>query len=208
MCPIRGHNYGGIPSSGGYNSIMEYNVGAARYAEAAHCILGSLGKRVGYDGKTEWHAMARVEEEHLNEEIGIMMDVVSEYSKDVYVMQLNDVTQYKEEYQDRMRETAERAVQDIRDVSPKLIANATEKLSRLESVKASEQEFPDSVFEVGKLAYLSIIYLAEALLESVEDWDDTKTIKRHKNAYGNEQLQATTYTLNTAIDWMIKDLSE
>ena len=36
--------YGGIPDGGGYESNTEYEIGAQRIAEAAHCILGSLGK--------------------------------------------------------------------------------------------------------------------------------------------------------------------
>ena len=43
-CPIRGGHYGGIPGGGGYRPYKEYDVGAQRMAEAAHCILGSIAK--------------------------------------------------------------------------------------------------------------------------------------------------------------------
>ena len=57
-CPIRGAIYGGIPSGGDFLATTEYEVAASNIAEAAHCILGSLGKRIGgciiAHGKSPW----------------------------------------------------------------------------------------------------------------------------------------------------------
>lgn len=206
MCPIRGSQYGGIPSSGGFGADKEYTVAAQRYFEAAHCILGSLGKRVGAEGKTEWHSMANGEYEHLSEEIGIMMSVVNEYHKDVYVRQLNDVSDYKEEWQDRIREYNEAAVADIRKTSPELIQLAQSRLAMLDNVVKNEPEFPDSVYQVGRLTYESIITAAEALLMSVKNWDQTKRIEPHENAWAQRSVKAMTIRLNSAIQNMFQEL--
>ena len=206
MCPIRGAYYGGIPAGGGFQAHKEYTVAAQQYFEAAHCILGSLGKRVGAEGKTEWHSMVSGEREHLTEEIGIMLKVVNEYDKELYVRQLNDVSQYREEYHDEIREYNEGAIADIRKKSPKLIALAQDRLSMLEGVIKGEPEFPQSVYQVGRLTYESIIVAAEALLVSAEDWDQTKRIEPHKNAWSQPDVKGMTEKLNGAIQSMFQEL--
>ena len=206
MCPIRGAYYGGIPAGGGFQAHKEYTVAAQRYFEAAHCILGSLGKRIGAEGETEWHSMVSGEREHLTEEIGIMLSVVSEYRKSLYVNQLNDISQYKEEYQDEIREYNEGAIADIRQKSPKLIALAQDRLSMLENVMKNEPEFPESVYQVGRLTYESIIVAAQALLTSVEDWDQTNRIEPHKNAWAQPNVGRMTDRLDSAIQTMFQEL--
>ena len=206
MCPIRGAYYGGIPAGGGFQAHKEYTVAAQQYFEAAHCILGSLGKRIGAEGETEWHSMVSGERAHLTEEIGIMLKVVNEYHKELYVRQLNDISQYKEEYQDEVREFNEGAIVDIRKKSPKLIALAQDRLSMLENVIKNEPEFPHSVYQVGRLTYESIIVAAEALLVSVEDWDQTKRIEPHKNAWAQRNVRGMTEKLNGAIQSMFQEL--
>ena len=106
-CPIRGAIYGGIPSGGDFLATTEYEVAASNIAEAAHCILGSLGKRIGALAgdmdKSEWEGMVYGETEHLTEEIGIIVKALEEYQRDVYTRQINDIDQYKPEHQDRIR---------------------------------------------------------------------------------------------------------
>ena len=206
MCPIRGAYYGGIPAGGGFQAHKEYTVAAQQYFEAAHCILGSLGKRIGADGETEWHSMVSGEREHLTEEIGIMLKVVNEYHRPLYINQLNDISQYKEEYQDEIREYNEGAIADIRKKSPKLIGLAQDRLAMLEKVIKNEPGFPESVYQVGRLTYSSIIVAAEALLTSVEDWDQTKRIEPHKNAWAQPNVKRMTNRLNSAIQDMFQDL--
>jgi len=206
MCPIRGAYYGGIPAGGGFQSHKEYTVAAQRYFEAAHCILGSLGKRIGAEGETEWHSMVAGEREHLTEEIGIMLSVVDEYDKDLYVQQLNDLSQYREEYHDEIREYNEGAVADIKKKSPKLIALAQDRLSMLENVIKNEPEFPRSVYNVGRLTYEAIIVAAQALLVSVQNWDQTKRIEPRDNAWRRPGVKGITKELNSAIQNMFQDL--
>ena len=206
MCPIRGSLYGGMPAGGGFQAHKEYTVAAQQYFEAAHCILGSLSKRIGAEGATEWHSMVAGERAHLTEEIGIMLKVVNEYHKELYVDQLNNISQFKEEYHDEIREFNEGAIADIKKTAPKLIANAQEKIGMLKDVPSNEPEFPDSVYEVGLLTYQAIITAAEALLISTEDWDQTNKIEPNKNAWAQSNVHSATFRLDAAIKTMFEEL--
>jgi len=209
-CPIRGGNYGGIPAGGDFLATTEYEVAAQNIAEAAHCILGSLGKRIGALAgdmdKSEWQGMVYGETEHLTEEIGIIVKALKEYQRDVYTRQINDIEQYKPQFQDRMRKTNDKMVADIREKAPKLIENAQEKLARLDKVEAAEPDFPPQVMAVGRLSYQLLISLSESLLKSVENWEETKQIPPELNAYKNKELQTLGNRLNGAIKIMIQEM--
>jgi len=209
-CPIRGGVYGGIPSGGAFLATTEYEVAASNIAEAAHCILGSLGKRIGSLAgdmdKTEWEGMVYGETEHLTEEIGIIMKALKEYQRDVYTRQINDIEQYKPQFQDQIREANEKMVADIREKAPKLIENAQDKLARLDKVEATEPDFPKQVMAVGRLSYQLLISLSESLLKSVENWEETKQIPPELNAYKNKELQTLGNRLNGAIKIMIQEM--
>ena len=88
-CPIRSRLYGGILGGGGFGTSTEWEVGAQRAAEAAHCILGSLGKWT-YGGDPHWDKMLRIEREHILEEMDIIEYVLKEYAKPLYVDRIND----------------------------------------------------------------------------------------------------------------------
>lgn len=206
MCPIRGASYGGIPSSGNFLTHKEYTVAASNYFEAAHCILGSLGRRVGAPGQTEWHSMVAGEKGHLLEEIGIMLKVVGEYKKEIYVRQLNDLSDYKEEYREQVAQTNQNMIDDIREKSPALIALAEQNSKMLDDVKLKEPEFPDSVYKVGKLTYEAIQVVAQNLLNSTQNWDEDKIVLQADNAWAQRSTSAVTNRLNDAIQDMIKDL--
>ena len=206
MCPIRGAAYGGIPSSGNFKDHQEYTVAAQRYFEAAHCILGSLGRRIGAEGETEWHSMARGEKGHLLEEIGIMLSVVNEYSKELYVQQINDLDSYKEKWKPIMAQAHEDMVNDIREKGPALISLAQENAGKLDSVKGKEPEFPDSVYDVGMLTYRAIETVASNLIDSVRDWEKSKKIKQEDSAWAQPSTRQITSQLNSAIQQMLQEL--
>ena len=208
-CPIRGAWYGGMPSGGGFGPHKEYTVAAQRYGEAAHCILGSLGRRVGAPGKTEWHSMMVGERAHLLEEIGIMKDVIEEYSRDLYIDQINDITRYREDAREEIAEWNQGAIDDIRKMAPKLEEKARNNMRRLKAIKDAEPEFPDSVFKVALYTYQCLGMLGMFMLESIEDWDDEKGtgLDPAKNAFKNRRLRGRTFMLAAAIDEMIEDLS-
>ena len=206
MCPIRGSAYGGIPSSGNFKGHKEYTVAAQRYFEAAHCILGSLGRRIGAEGETEWHSMARGEKEHLLEEIRIMLSVVNEYSKELYVQQINDLDIYKEKWKPVVAQTHEDMVSDIREKGSELISLAQENAGNLDLVKSKEPEFPDSVYDVGMLTYRAIETVASNLIDSVRDWEKSKKIKQKDNAWAQPSTRQITSQLNSAIQQMLQEL--
>jgi hypothetical protein len=159
--------------------------------------LGSLGKQ--HDGTT-W--ASRYEQEHLEEEIGIIMKALGEYTRDVYTRQINDISQYKEEYRDMMQEYNEKMVASIRDAAPKLIDTARNNMSQLGS------DMPKVVTDVAILTYQLLIVLSESLLKSLENWDETKQIPDHMNAYKDAGLQSVASKLNNAISTMIQELSQ
>lgn len=72
--------YGGFPSGGGFNAYMEYEIGAQRIAEAAHCIIGSCSRL---------HTSGSLigETEHMQEEIDIIKNCLDEYKKPIYISQ-------------------------------------------------------------------------------------------------------------------------
>ena len=206
QCPIRGAWYGGMPAGGGFSSHKEYTVGAQRYGEAAHCILGSLGRRVGAHGESEWHSMVAGEKEHLLEEIGIMQRSISTYSDDLYIKQFNDLSQYREEYREETEEYNEGAIVNIKKMAPKLEAKATSALKQLISVKESEPEFPESVYKVGLYTYQCLGLFAKAMLKSVEGWDENKQLDPRLNAFKDTKVATRTGLLEQAINDMIREL--
>ena len=205
-CPIRGAWYGGMPAGGGFSSHKEYTVGAQRYGEAAHCILGSLGRRVGAHGEDEWHSMVVGEKEHLLEEIGIMQKSIDTYADDLYINQFNNLSQYKEEYREQAAEYNQGAIDNIKNMSPKLEAKATAALKQLIAVKESEPEFPDSVYKVGLYTYQCLGLLAKAMTRSIEGWDANNQLDPKLNAFKDTKLVTRTGLLAQAINDMIREL--
>ena len=198
-----------MPAGGGFGPHKEYTIAAQRYGEAAHCILGSLGRRVGAPGKTEWHSMMVGERAHLLEEIGIMQKVMAEYSHDLYIDQINNIEQYREDRREEVAEWNQGAIDDIKKMAPKLEAKATANLQRLIAIKEAEPEFPDSVYKVALYTYQCLGLLARAMLASIEGWDEEAGtgLDPAKNAFKSNKLIVRTNLLEQAIDDMIQDLS-
>jgi hypothetical protein len=141
--------YGGIPPGGGYIGIQEYDVGIRNIAEAVHCILGSLQKKHGQKDK-------RVEQSHINEEMGLIEKRVNEYSKQGYI-------------EDWWIESKYDAIENIKEVSPKLnkLANC-----RLDQLKNHEKDIDPHDFKVAKRAYIFLKVLSETCGNSVANEKD------------------------------------
>ncbi len=169
-CPIRTEIYGGLPSVGGFGSIMEFGVGLGIVFEAAHCLLGSLGKNLGKED--DWLQMLGIEKGHLNEEAGIITKTLREYARPIYREQMLDFSPYKPEWQERMRESAERQVEDIQQAGPKLAALAKGKARAFKKNLETEEAPVEWVNTVGA-TYLVVIELAEAAVKAVADWPDS-----------------------------------
>ena len=151
--------------------------------------------------------MVRGEKEHLLEEIGIMKQVLKEYSRDLYIDQINDITRYKEDARDEVAEFNQGAIDNIRKKAPKLDEKARNNIGRLDAIKESEPEFPESVFKVALYTYQCLGLLAKALLRSIEGWDENNQLDPKLNAFRDSALIARTDLLEQAIDDMINDLS-
>lgn len=169
-CPVRTMLYGGLPSNGGFSPIKEFGVGLTRAFEAAHCILGSLGRHLGKE-LDDWETMIRTEAGHLNEEIGIIRDVLQEYSRPVYreQMMLDDVQFYHADLRERAALNIERQVEDILVAGPKL-SRLSKELGRQFIDNLRVKGAPSSWMNLALSTYLFVRELADASVESVKDW--------------------------------------
>ena len=162
FCPLRSEMYGGLPSSGGFDSIKELGVGLANTFEAAHCILGSLGRHLN---GSDWVSMVRTESGHLQEEAGLIEKFVREYSRDIYIKQMTDFSDYKLEYRERAQQGAQKQVEDILQAAPRLQERALKMRDAL-----SREELPEPVFLLADATYHLVYDLCKSALESVRNW--------------------------------------
>jgi hypothetical protein len=180
-CPLQNHSHGGIPSGGGLPTLKEYSVGATQIAEALHCILGSLGR--AYTGH-EVHFESEIR--HINEEIGIIKDAVEEYSRDIYVEQLN-------------RNPDDPHVQELVDEIQDGSFSDLKRLAR-RRLQQLDDDLPDHIYEVARVCYKSLYALSYAFEKSLtwsEDKDDL--IYPAYNAFTNIKFQDQLDALFDAI---------
>jgi len=165
-------HYGGLPSTGGFRSIREFGVGLANIFEAAHCVLGSLGRHLGKEGD-DWATMIKISSGHLDEEIGIIRDSLREYSRPIYRKQMSmaDINDYKPEYRERMKENTLRQVEDIRAAGPKL-SRLAKSLGKQFAENLRDGDAPAPWINLAGSTYLFVSALADAAVESVSNWPD------------------------------------
>lgn len=175
-CPIHNKMYGGLPEGGNYTNATEYEIGAQRFAEAAHCILGSIFK-----ASRDFDNLLNIEIGHLKEEIGIMKYVLEEYSRDIYTDRVWN--HYPEKYK-------EKTIKSIRDNSPKLKTKAQQLASEVE-----HQNLPSKVSEIVTLTYDAVIQLADSLLKSIKDYP-----QKMENAYKDPKLNQITNNISQIIN--------
>lgn len=177
--PLETHMYGGIPDGGGYGPATEYEIGHSRFAEAAHCILGSLCKMV--NGST-------MESSHIYEEFGIMQDCIDEYSRPLYVQRLKEYYDKDDEY----KKYAVRTYNNLQVVSKKLVVIA----KKYKDLLMKYQE-TGLIKDVAESCYNCIIRLAnEAQLTTPEDW--------YFNTFKSTILQKDVDILNKRIVKLFK----
>lgn len=180
--------YGGMPSGGGYTAATEYEIGAQRMAEAAHCLLGSLGS-IGKDDN--WDTMLRYEQEHIHEELSIITDALREYSRDLYSTRMTDVSMYLEAAQPDAWNYSKRSVESIRKASPKLAARAEAKLKLM----GKDTTIPTPIRYAAIATYLVLIDLANAMERSVANWPEPIT-----NAFRDPQLKTSVRELEKHVE--------
>lgn len=171
-CPVRNMHYGGLPSSGGFSPHREFGVGLANAFEAAHCVLGSLGRHLG-DDKDNWSSMIRTEAGHLKEEVGIIRGILREYSRPLYRerMMLSDLEDYFPDAREGVKESTARQVEDIRESGAKLISTVRV-LGRQFAENLRDSGAPAPWANLAGATYLFVKALAEAAEASVADWPD------------------------------------
>ena len=165
-------NYGGLPSDGGFGRIREFGVGLATAFEAAHCVLGSLGRHLGKDSN-DWSSMIRTETGHLNEEVEIIRKTLREYSRPIYreQMLLADLDSYFPKYREMVKDSTRRQVEDIREAGAKL-ASTARTLGRQFAENLRDEGAPSPWVNLSAATYLFVMSLADAAVESVANWPD------------------------------------
>ena len=220
-CPVRTKLYGGLPSDGDFGRIREFGVGLANAFEAAHCVLGSLGRHLGKDGD-DWASMIRTEQGHLDEEIGIIRDILREYSRPIYRKQMSmaDINDYFPRYREKMKENTLRQVEDIRAAGPKL-SRLAKSLGKMFAESLRDGDAPAPWANLAGSTYLFVSALADAAVESVANWpdevgdpfNDPKVVKyfRLMEVYYRELLswKPTHRTAGARewLQWMVQPLS-
>lgn len=161
--------YGGIRAGGGYQANTEYEVGMQRMAEAVHCILGSLHAASKYNTP---------EDEHISEEIGIVIKVMDEYYKPMYIGRL-----FTGEYAEMSKDS--------------ILSNSMRLEAQVECLKKGllkhKSEIDTKVFEVARKCYDVLIELSKQASYSVVD--DTIS-----NAFASNKLSLEVAVLCQKIE--------
>ena len=176
--------YGGLPEAGGFRPVSEYLIGAQSAAEATHCLLGSIERS---PRKTIY-----VEHDHITEEMGLIEKALREYSKDLYVRQL-----------ERDPDKARRTFANIDKVAPKLAAKARRFLGQHSSWFPEDREVTAAV----GAAYRFIIEMCVALQKSAVVWggdlDAGRRMLTNNNAYGVQAVTKAAKELRQRVDPLI-----
>lgn len=156
--------YGGIPGGGGYGSATEYEIGAQRIAEAAHCILGSCGK-----------SHLGIETGHIKEEIRIIEDAIEEYSRPIYLSPENFRLDTK---------YAQKTLKNLVTVSKRLKQLAISNKKKIGDVEPERKDIAEKSYDV-------LIALADAMMKTqlpygtlINQFDNPKlvaAVKRLRN---------------------------
>jgi hypothetical protein len=199
-CPLRTKMYGGLPGGGGYQSFTEYEIGAQRIAEAAHCLLGSLGKLLDRRSSVcpTWEYGLFYEANHIAEEMDIINRAAEEYSRSLYSDRIlpatieRDYARWPDQVATRLS-YAQKTVESIRRASPKLVATAESNLYAI-----NDATTPEPIAETAAAAYLMVIWLARAMLRSVENYPDSIT-----NAYRDYSFNTNRLSLDKRVKQLL-----
>lgn len=200
-CPLRTEMYGGLPGGGGYGSSTEYEIGAQRIAEAAHCLLGSLGNLVNarLSTRPSWEHGLFYENEHIAEEMDIISSSITEYSRPLYSNRLLPSAIHTEYARHPEMATmrlgyAQRSVTSIQAASPKLIAIAEQNLAALDP-----GSMPEPIWMVADRAYKFVVALAKAMERSVRRYPASID-----NAFQDKRVDYRAFLLRASVDQLLE----
>jgi hypothetical protein len=172
--------YGGFPSGGYFKSFKEYELGAQRIGEAAHCIIGSCS-RIHQGGYEQGGIM------HMEEEIGIIRGALEEYQHPIYILQ------YIEDHQDNISDFYLRSIKSLEENGNKLYALTKSKQAEFNS---NDNDFIYNIV-INTMKLLEV--LSKNMIRSsieirslLNDYDSFKTDKTEDN----EKLLLDFYTEN------------
>jgi hypothetical protein len=185
-CPIRGHQYGGLPSWGDFSSNTEYEIGGGKILEAVHCILGSLGRHLGKN-MDDWDSMKRTEKGHILEEFGIIQKTLKEYSKDLYTDTVTPGSQrWNDEYGTKSVETLKNTKLD------RLIG-------KLRDDAKAQTDIPEDIKAVAIASYNLAGMLVQKIRKGFDDFPEIID-----NAYADPEVTKRMRTLEKTIKDLYK----
>ncbi|KKN24938.1 hypothetical protein LCGC14_0889860 [marine sediment metagenome] len=161
-----------------------------RMAEAAHCILGSLGK---HGRGQEWIDTLEAEQAHVEEEAGIIRMVMQEYSRDLYTDRLHDGYYEAKDVQ--------ATVQSVQTAGPKLTKQAQLMLERWSAVA---DEVPPAIHELASLTYMLLIELGDAAEGAAVDYPAAEV----QNPYRDPKLVSAVQYLLDATANIYRDVEK
>jgi len=174
--------YGGIPAVGGYRDYTEYEVGVQHIAEAAHCILGSVGKVWDGYGRGSSEDSWRIERGHFNEEMGIIEKSIREYSKEFYDGRTFTQSRYRQD-----------SIKSMQKNSPILKLSAIQKRRLL---LRDKKLYDPKLFGIAWWAYTLLKDLAEAVLVGVQGAVDHPT----SNAFRDPNVRISVKRLREKLE--------
>ena len=198
-CPLTSH-YGGLPASGGFGSWMEYEIGAARIAEATHCILGSISKLYAGSGSDPLKNIM-YERAHFKEELGIITSDASEYSRDLYIKQIASYLREGEP----LEEYVFKMIESVQKKAPALKRTAM----KMKGSVRYKEEIPGEILLTINACYDLVIKLADAMINSLTALErlikegrtsETELVASMPNAYQHLQQSGTIRRLEGAVN--------
>ena len=181
QCPLQ-TQYGEMIGQGGFGNNTEYEIGASRMAEAAHCILGSLAK---LNNNTPFW----VEKDHVKEEFGIIEKGAREYGKDLYI-DPNRMDMNSSYVQD--------TIKSVKRNSPILRSSAESAMRRL------DKKLPKEIKRLAEETYKFLIELAVQLLGSINIAEKEGSFGKTYNAYSTKFLQGRIRSLKKVYNDFMK----
>jgi hypothetical protein len=168
-----------MPTGGGFKWHTEYEVGANRIGEAAHCILGS-GNELVHSDKL-WHGPII----HMLEEMNIIKNALGEYTRPIYPEMAYD------------SEMRDETLRSLKENARKL----REKVAEYKAMLANEEDVDPHVREVMNRSYMLLDELAISIIEREDELLE-------KNFFADPDLHDRALLLERGIEELIEQMPD